>query len=335
MRKRATIVDVAEAAGVSVSTVSKAVNGRYGIAVETVERILQIARDLGYESSLVASSMRSRKTGVIGVLVAGFEPFSAEILKGVGSALSGSRYDLLAYSGSSQLSSEGWERRSLSRLSGTLIDGAIMVTPTVVNVTADVPIVAVDPHTGRADLPTVESDNLGGARDATRFLIGLGHRRIGFVAGRPDLRSAIAREAGYRRALSEAGLPFDQALVEVGNYDPEWARKAAHRLLARADRPTAVFAANDLSAIVVIAVARELGISVPAELSVVGFDDIPEAARHVLPLTTVHQPMSRMGASAAALVVALMNGEAPEMTQLKMPTRLISRATTAPPAGLK
>ncbi|MBT1003536.1 LacI family transcriptional regulator [Paenarthrobacter sp. DKR-5] len=332
MRRRATIRDVAEAAGVSVSTVSKAVNGRYGVAVEMTERILRIARELGYESSLVASSMRSRKTGVIGVLVAGFEPFSAEILKGVGSALSGSGYDLLAYSGSRQSSSEGWERRSLSRLSGTLIDGAIMVTPTVVNVSAEVPIVAIDPHTGRVDLPTVESDSLGGARSATRFLMELGHRRIGFVAGRPDLRSAAAREAGYRHALSEAGIPFDPSLVVVGNYETESAREAAHRLLSRPDRPTAVFAANDLSAIVVVEVARELGLEVPRDLSVVGFDDIPEAARHALPLTTVRQPMGRIGAAAAALVVALMNGETPETTQIKMPTRLIPRATTAPPS---
>ncbi|MCH6471945.1 LacI family DNA-binding transcriptional regulator [Sinomonas terrae] len=333
MKARPTIHDVAKAAGVSVSTVSKAVNGRYGVAVETTERVLEVARTLGYESSLVASSMRSGKTGVIGVLVAGFEPFSAEILKGVGAALGGSRYDLLAYSGSHHLSAEGWERRSLSRLSGTLIDGAIMVTPTVVNVHADVPVVAVDPHTGHAELPTVETDNFGGARNATSYLIRLGHRRIGFVAGRSDLRSAAAREAGYRQALSEAGLPFDPARVVVGNYERECAREAAQRLLARGDRPTAVFAANDLSALVLIEVARELGLEVPRDLSVVGFDDVPEASRYPLPLTTVRQPMGQIGAAAADLVVALMNGEAPEATHLKMPTRLIPRATTAPPAA--
>lgn len=332
MTGRATIHDVAQVAGVSVSTVSKAVNGRYGVAVETTERILEVARELGYESSLVASSMRSRKTGVVGVLVAGFEPFSAEILKGVGGALSGSHYDLLAYSGSHLHSHEGWERRSLSRLSGTLIDGAIIVTPTVVNVSADVPIVAVDPHTGRVDLPTVESDNLGGARNATSFLIGLGHRRIGLVSGRPDLRSAAAREAGYRRALNEAGIPFDPSLIVVGNFERDCARDAAYSLLTREDRPTAVFAANDLSAIVVIEVARELGLDVPRDLSVVGFDDVPEASRYALPLTTVRQPMGHMGAAAADLVVALMNGETPEATHLTMPTRLIPRATTAPPA---
>lgn len=333
MGRRPTINDVAEAAGVSAATVSKAVNGRYGVAVETVERVLQVVEELGYQSSLVASSMRSRQTGVIGVLVADFEPLSAEVLKGVGAALSDSRYDLLAYSGSRQLAPEGWERRSLSRLSGTLIDGVIMVTPTVVNVSADVPIVAIDPHTGRADLPTVESDSFGGARNAVAFLVGLGHRRIGFVAGRPDLRSSAARDAGYRRALAEAGIPFDPALVAVGNYEQESARDAARRLLARADPPTAVFAANDLSAIVVIEVAAELGLDVPGDLSVVGFDDIPEASRFSTPLTTVRQPMGQLGAAAADMVVALMNGEQPDPTHIRMPTRLIRRATTAPPTA--
>jgi len=148
MSRRPTITDVAAAAGVSVATVSKAVNGRYGVASETVDRVLAVVAELGYESSLIASSMRSRKTGVIGVLVAGFEPFSAEILKGVGQALDDSRYDLLAYSGSHS-TAEGWERRSLSRLSGTLIDGAIMVTPTVVNVGTEVPVVDRSPHRAR------------------------------------------------------------------------------------------------------------------------------------------------------------------------------------------
>lgn len=332
MGRRPTINDVAEAAGVSAATVSKAVNGRYGVASHTAERVLQVVEELGYESSLVASSMRNRQTGVIGVLVADFEPFSAEVLKGVGAALADSRYDLLAYSGSRQLSPEGWERRSLSRLSGTLIDGVIMVTPTVVNANADVPIVAVDPHTGRADLPTVESDSFGGARSAVDFLIGLGHRRIGFVAGRPDLRSSAARDAGYRRALTEAGIAYDPAIVGVGNYEQEGAREAARRLLAAPERPSAIFAANDLSAIVVIEVAHELGLEVPRDLSVVGFDDIPEASRFSTPLTTIRQPMGRLGAAAAELVVALMSGETPDPTHVRLPTRLIRRASTAPPA---
>jgi LacI family transcriptional regulator len=331
MTRRTTIQDVAAEAGVSVSTVSKAMNGRYGISTETTRRVLDVVERMGYESSLMASSMRSRRTGVIGVLVADFEPFSAEILKGVATALHDSRYDLMAYSGSRQRDSAGWERRSLSRLSGTLIDGAILVTPTVVGVSADVPIVAVDPHTGRADLPTVESDSFGGALLAMRYLIELGHRRIAFVAGRPDLRSSTLRDAGYRRALEEAGIPFDSSLVRAGLYEQDAARETAVELLSSANRPTAVFAANDLSAIATIQTAAELGLDVPGDLSVVGFDDVPEAARLNPPLTTVRQPMQRIGASAAEMLIALMNGEVPDRTHMMLPTRLVPRATTAPP----
>lgn len=331
MHRRATIHDVAAAAGVSVATVSKAVNGRYGVSAETVQRVLAAVSELGYESSLVASSMRARRTGVIGVLVAGFEPFSAEVLKGVGGALRDSRLDLLAYSGSQVMANEGWERRSLSRLSGTLVDGVIMVTPSVVNVSADVPVVAIDPHTGPADLPTVESDSFAGARQAVSYLISLGHRRIGFVAGRPDLRSSIAREAGYRRALEDARIPFDRTLVGVGRYNEDIAREAATRLLARHDRPTAVFAANDVSALTVVRVAGERGLSVPEDLSVIGFDDIPDASQSTPALSTVRQPMQRLGAEALTMLLELMGGAAPAQTHLRLPTQLVPRATTAPP----
>ena len=330
MKRRPTITDVAAAAGVSVATVSKAVNGRYGVASETVDRVLAVVAELGYESSLIASSMRSRTTGVIGVLVADFEPFSAEILKGVGQALRESRYDLLAYSGS-RGAADGWERRSLSRLSGTLIDGAIMVTPTVVNVGAEVPLVAIDPHTGPADLPTVECDSFGGALQATRHLIELGHFRIGFIAGRPDLRSSIARDAGYRRALTDAGLPIDPALVGSGSYRQDAVRMAALEMLRRPDRPTAIFAANDISVMEIVKVAAELGLDVPRDLSIIGFDDVPEASKVTPALSTVRQPMQTLGAEAARLLLSLMQGDTPEVTHVTLPTRLVPRATTAPP----
>jgi LacI family transcriptional regulator len=329
MGRRTTINDVAAAAGVSVATVSKAVNGRYGIAPDTVARVLKVVQELGYESSLVASSMRSRRTGVIGVLVADFEPFSAEILKGVGAELRGTQYDLLAYAGSHQVEGPGWERRSLQRLSGTLIDAAIMVTPTVVSASADIPIVAIDPHAGRADLPTVESDSFSGARLATQYLIELGHTRIGFIGGRPDLRSAALREAGYRRALSDAGIAFDSSLMREGRYQQQTAREPAMSLLRSPSRPTAVFAANDLSGIAILEVAAELGLDVPGDLSVVGFDDIPEASQMTPPLTTIRQPMQTLGATAARMVVALMAGEALEATHILLPTQLVRRATTA------
>ena len=160
--------------------------------------------DLGYESSLIARSLRSHRTNVLGILVADIEPFSAELLKGAARAIKTSGYELIVYSGSGHGKEHaGWERRNVSRLSGTLTDGIILVTPTVDDLGGAGPIVAVDPHTGASTMPNVHSDNLAGAITATEYLIGLGHRRIGFLAGRPDLESARLREQGYHEALAD------------------------------------------------------------------------------------------------------------------------------------
>jgi LacI family transcriptional regulator len=331
MARRLTITDVAMAAGVSVATVSKVINGRDGIATATSARVLEVVQELGYESSLVARSLRSRRTHVIGILVAEFEPFSAEILKGAGSGLGDTDYELLAYTGTRQSGRAGWERRYLSRLSGTLIDGAIIVTPTVVDADAGVPVVAIDPHAGSADLPSVESDNLAGGLLATRHLIELGHRRIGFMAGRPDLESSRLREAGFRQALSEAGIEVDPWLVRMSDYRRDAAHQPAIELLSRPDRPTAVFAGNDLSAIGTMEAAQEMGLDVPGDVSVIGFDDIPEAARTTPALSTVRQPIQQMGSAAVRLLRALMDGRIPETTHVRLPTSLVIRGTTAPP----
>src|SRR3712207_2911852 len=158
----------------------------------------------------------------------------------------------------------------------TLVDGAVLVTPTVTDVDADGPVVAVDPHTGPSELPAVAADNLQGARLGIEHLLELGHTRIGMVTGRPDLLSAQQREQGYREALAAAGLPVDEALMRPGGFEPDLARVAARELLTLPEPPTAIFAANDLSAVTTLGVARDLRLDVPGQLSVVGFDNIPE-----------------------------------------------------------
>lgn len=324
---RVTIGDVARTAGVSVATVSKVINGRYGVALETEIRVQEVIQQLGYESSIVARSLRSRRTNVIGILVAEFEPFSTELLKGISEAVEGTGYELLAYSGGlGRHDRVGWEQRSLSRLAGTLIDGAVLVTPTVVTVHDTIPVVAVDPHTGPSGPPTIDSDNLAGARAATEHLIGLGHRRIGFLGGRPDLESARLREEGYREALKEAGLDIDEGLMRVGGYRPDLADLPAHELLSLPDRPTAIFAANDLSAIRTMEVARQLGLRIPDDVSVIGFDNVPESALTEPPLTTVAQPIHTMGAEALRMVIDLIAGK-PRDPHLRLPTSIVVRGS--------
>ncbi len=326
--QRVTITDVARTAGVSVATVSKVINGRYGVAENTSVRVQEVIDRLGYETSLVASSLRSRRTNVLGILVDEFEPFSTEILKGASSAISDTGYELLAYSAGRPAGTRpGWERRSLSRLAGTLIDGAILVTPTVVDSGSAVPVVAIDPHTGPAGMPTIDSDNLAGARAATEHLLGLGHRRIGFLGGRPDLESARLREEGFRQAMAAAGIAVDDELVRVGGYRRQTALEPARELLTLRERPTAVFAANDLSAIATLDAAAALGLSVPEDLSLVGFDNVPESALTEPPLTTVSQPMQQMGQEAVTLLVHLIDGTGDRSTHVQLPTQLVSRGT--------
>lgn len=327
---RPTISDVAREAGVSVPTVSKVVNGRYGVAAATSKRVLDVVEALGYETSLVASSLRRQRTNVIGILVAEFESFSVELLKGASSAAAKAGYELLAYSGRGAGNSQvGWERRSLSRLAGTLIDGAIIVTPTVLIPTTSIPVVAIDPHTGQGGPSTIDSDNFGGARVATQHLIDLGHRRIAHMRGRSDLASAQLREDGYRESLAEAGIPFDPALVLDGGYQTAQSAEAARSLLTREDRPTAVFAANDMSALGVLQVALELGLRVPDDLSVIGFDDIPEASSSTPPLTTLAQPLQDLGAQALQMLVELLAGnEVP--SRVHLPAELVVRGSTGP-----
>lgn len=333
--QRVKMSDVARTAGVSVATVSKVVNGRYGVAQATVERVQQVIHQLGYEASLGAQSLRSHRTNVLGILVAEFEPFSTELLKGASKEVAGTGYQLLAYSGGDgDGAAIGWERRSLARLSGTLIDGAVIVTPTVVETNQGFHVVAVDPHTGPSGLPTVDSDNFAGAVLATNYLLSLGHRRIGHISGRSDLESARLREAGFRKAMADADVPVDERLVRIGGFRIESAAGTAAELLALPDRPTAVFAGNDLSAISTLDVARSMGLRVPDDLSVIGFDNVPESALVNPPLTTIMQPLQRMGAEALRLLIDLIGG-AERDTHIRLPTELVIRASCRPYAAAR
>ena len=219
--------DVARVAGVSVATVSKVVNQRYGVAQGTFDKVTEVIESLGYEASLGARSLRSHSTNVIGVLVAEFEPFSTELLKGVSSAIDETGYELLAYSGGHHGRSVGWERRSLSRLGGTLIDGAILVTPTVVRrrpASRSWPSTRTPGRPAcRPSTPTTWPGRCSPPSTCWPWAIGASR----CSAAAPDLESARLREQGFRSAMAAAGVPVDEALVRVGGYRPETATAPA------------------------------------------------------------------------------------------------------------
>jgi LacI family transcriptional regulator len=323
-----TIQGVAKAAGVSVSTVSRVLNGKTDVASETQDRVLAIIGKLGYTSNLAARSMRSRKKNLIGLVVPdiGF-PYSIEIMKGINRAITETNFDLLLYT-TGDIQKNGTashEQHYVSLLNNSITDGVIIVASAAADFITDSPIVAVDPHVINPNYPSVQGMNYHGSLDAMKYLIDLGHRRIGFISGRKEIGSAGRRLKGYRDALADAGIELDEKLIVPGDFTQKTARVCTRQLLAMDNPPTAIFAANDQSAIGVFQAAEELGVRIPADLSVVGFDNISEAK--YLGLTTVDQFLADMGYVAVQMLIKLINGETLELEVHKMKTKLVERTS--------
>jgi LacI family transcriptional regulator len=196
-----------------------------------------------------------------------------------------------------------------------------------------IPIVVVDPVGGGGyDVPTVGATNWAGGRAATEHLTSIGHRRIALITGPKNLLCSRARLDGYRAALEEAGQVVDDTLIRQGDFNHESGFAAATELLALSERPTAIFASNDTMALGVFEAARRRGLRIPEDLSVVGFDDLPEARWSPPPLTTVRQPLAEMGALAARTVLGLAAGETGGLPRVELATELVVRESTAAPA---
>ena len=328
-KKRAvTIQDVAKNAGVSVSTVSRVLNAKVDVASDTQDRVLAVIDELGYTSNLAARSMRSRKKNMIGLVVPdiGF-PYSIEVMKGINQAIAESTFDLLVYT-TGDVKKSGTalhEQHYVSLLNNSITDGVIIVASAAADFITDAPIVSVDPHVINANYPSVQGTNYRGALDATNYLLSLGHRRIGFICGRPEIGSAGRRLKGYQDAISSAGFELDEALIVPGDFTTATGHARALELLSLDDPPTAVFAANDQSALGVYQAAEELGVRIPDDLSVVGFDNISEAK--YLGLTTIDQFLAEMGYVAIQMLIKLINNEPLDEQIHKISTKLVVRSS--------
>ena len=337
--KAITIRDVANKAGVSVTTVSRVLNGKDDISEPTIQKVLAVVQELGYASSLAARGMRSHRTNLIGLILHDVASlYSQEIMRGVNQAIASIDKDLIIYT-SGGLNRENvaqHERHYVALLNGSVTDGAIMVTPTATQFTTHAPLVIIDPNTEAPDYPAIIATNQEGALAAMSFLIDLGHHRIGHIAGEMKLISASQRLQGYKDGLAAAGIPLNEDLIEMGDYTTETAVICAHKLLSLPDRPTAIFAANDASAIGVYQAARELGLQIPVDLSVIGFDNLRDAAHLNPPLTTIDQPLEKMGTIATEMLVELVKGKslpinpAEPANLYKIPTQLVIRDSCAP-----
>ncbi len=325
-RRSVTIRDVAKKAGVSVSTVSRVLNGRVDVAKETKQAILMVIDDLGYATNLAARSMRSNKKNLIGLIMPDIAyPFAIEVMKGVNRAIAQSEFDLLVYTSgdvrkSGRISSE---QKYISLLAKSLSDGVIVVAPVASEYHYDKPIVCIDPVMSNPSYPSVHATNYQGSLDAMHYLVGLGHKRIGYISGRAELESANRRLKGYRDALEDAGIPFDEKLIASGDYTTETGMQCGRALLALTNRPTAIFASNDQMAMGVYQVAAQMGIRIPEDLSLVGFDNIPESK--YLGLTTVDQFISDMGYTATQMLIRIINDFPLEDQTSKVQTQLVIR----------
>ncbi len=326
-RANVTIRDVASAAGVSVSTVSRVLNDRVDVAAETAATVRRVIEDMGYASSMAARSLRSRTTGVVGLIVPDlWHPFTSLVIRGV-NQVTAQGYDLLAYaSGRRNIQTmANWEQQLVAQLNGSVTDGIIVVTPNADTYRTSFPVVAIDPHQANTDFPAVIATNHHGVLDAMAYLISLGHRRIGYIGGRSNLQSAQRRLEGYANGLARAGIVPDPSLIVTGDYTRSQGVACAHQLLSLPKPPTAIMAASDETAFGVYDAATERGICIPGDLSVVGFDNTTESHFMSPPLTTVDQSIEAMGVLAAEIVLKLIQGQPLEGQLYTVPTRLVIR----------
>jgi LacI family transcriptional regulator len=254
-------------------------------------------------------------------------PFAIEVMRGVNQAIAESEFDLLVYTTGDVRKSgrASHEQKYVSLLNNSITDGVIIVAPVTGDFPTDAPIVSIDPLMSNPNYPSVHATNYQGATEAMNYLLGLGHHRIGFISGRAELESSNRRLKGYGDALEKAGFSIDEKLIASGDYTTETGAKCTRELLSLSNPPTAIFASNDQSAMGVYQVAREMGLRIPEDLSVVGFDNIMESK--YMGLTTVDQFIYEMGFVATQMLIKLINGEELESQTYKMQTQLVIRSS--------
>jgi LacI family transcriptional regulator, xylobiose transport system transcriptional regulator len=349
LRGDLTVATIAQLAGVSPPTVSKVLNGRAGVGPSTRTRVEALLRDHGYRRPDPATTSRCLEV----VFYAMLSSIAIELLRGI-EEVAGARDLTVGFTDVYRRARAGqpWVEPLLVRRPAGLITvfSGISAEHRGLQARADlrhnpapaalargsleasgIPLVAVDPTGEMHPIPSVGSTNWRGALDATRHLLDLGHRRIGVITGPVKDLSSRARLDGFRAALDTADVPFDERLMRTGLFLFEHGRDLGLELLRLPDPPTAIVCGDDLQALGVYEAARLAGRRIPAELSVVGFDDIEQCAWCGPPMTTVRQPFAEMGATAARMVVELAAGRRPAQTRIELGTSLVVRGSTAPP----
>ena len=327
---RPTLADIAAAEIVSVATVSKVLNDRKGVSPETRERVAKALEKAGYQKRGSERLYTPQIELVFGSLAG---EWAIELIRGASRVAVANDLTLsVVESGVRFGVAPGWARAVAQRRpAGVILVASELPESNRAQLhSRNIPFVIVDPSGDPPpDAPSVGSTNWAGGVAAVRHLIDFGHRRIGLISGPNDLMATRARVAGFRSAMEAAELPIDPDLVVSDEFRDETGPEAALRLFARDGRPTAIFATSDLKALGVYAAARELGIRIPEELSVVGYDDLSLARWAGPPLTTIRQPLADMAAAAADLIIRDRKNLTISTDRIELATSLIQRESTA------
>jgi LacI family transcriptional regulator len=330
MSNSVTILDIAREAGVSPSTVSRVLNGNAPVAADKRAAVLEVVEKLHYRPNAFAQGLVRGRAAAVGVLTQSIaSPFYGEILLGVERGLAGSGYHPIFASGNWQTEDE---LAALDLLSARRVDALIVLVGVLSDeylrrAAAELPLVIVGRSIAGLEECCLRVDDQRASYEATRYLIGLGHRRIVHIAGPSHHQDAVDRRQGYQQALADAGLPADPALIVEGNYTEQSGLLAMQALLSRAEMFSAVFAGNDQMAYGARLALFRNGIRVPDDVSLVGFDDQPGSAYSTPPLTTVRQPTYAIGQAAAQAALRLLAGQPPALPLLA--TELIIRESAA------
>lgn len=326
------IKDIARLAGVSHSTVSRALRGSSLIPAATTERIQKIAKELGYRPSAIARSLVTRRSQTIGVVVTSIaDPFNGDVVEGIEEVANQNGFSVILAASHAQPDRELMMVRSFHerRVDGILVASSrvgALYLPVLSEL--QTPIVLINNQHRSEFAHSISIDNVLGARQATEHLLTLGHKRIAYLGDELGLHSDQERFDGYRVAIQAADLSVDDALIVRGDGKVEGASRAVQKLFSRKARPTSIFCYNDMSALGVLQYAAAARISVPDELSVVGFDDIFVAAYSAPALTTIRQPRREMGRRAMQILTALLAHGQSEKS-IVIPGELVVRASTA------
>jgi LacI family xylobiose transport system transcriptional regulator len=330
---RTTLAMLADEAGVSIATISKVLNGHADVSPDTRARVEVLLDRHEYRRRGTAAKGSTLLELVFSDLT---NPWGSEIMAGVQEVAHSEGMSLvLSPSSIRNAPGPGWLPGVLQRRPAGVLLVSTDPTPLLRErlTSRSIPFAVIDPAGELPPgIPSVGSTNWAGGLAATRHLIELGHTRIAAVSGHAHMLCSWARLDGYRSAMSSAGLPIREDWVHMGDFLATGGRKAAEQLFATSDRPTAVFAGNDIQALGIIEVATERGLRVPEDLSVVGYDDTQVATWARPSLTTVHQPIRRMAAEATRIVLRLASGQHVEQQRLELATHLVVRDSTAAPA---